>query len=137
MKATSGSNPLSALVKGADAVQLIGNLVTEVGDWVRVVNDEKTKQIRIQADAETQIAAIRRDGKLLLGYLDRSFDERRELFKQHFEALSIALKSGSTEQVAAVLGAITTLAVKSPFADLADIESIRATWTDADQAITI
>lgn len=130
-------NPLGQLVRGADALNLVNTIISEVGDWVRVVQEEQTKQAVIQAEAEVRIAAIQHDGELLLGYLDRSFDERRELFKGHFEALRLALQSGSTDQVAAILGAITTLAVKSPFEDLKDIESIRATWADSNAVIEV
>lgn len=129
--------PLGQLVRGADALNLVNAIISEVGDWVRVVQEEQTKQAVIQAETEVRIAAIQHDGELLLGYLDRSFDERQELFKGHFEALRLALQSGSTDQVAAILGAITTLAVKSPFEDLKDIQSIRATWADSNAVIEI
>lgn len=134
---TSIENAISQLSKGADALQLVNMIINEVGDWVRVIQQEQTKQALIQAEAEVRIAAIRHDSELLIDYLDKSFDERRQLFKGHFKALGVALQSGATDQVAAILGAITTLAVKSPFEDLKDIESVRATWADANAVIEV
>ncbi len=107
------------LLTGAEAVGVIKEIVGAVGEWVRTVEQGRAKRADIAAKEAATLAAIAADRDVLLTYLDRSFDERKDNFKQLFTALDDAIRNNPAA-VADVLGAITTLAVRSPFADLAD-----------------
>jgi hypothetical protein len=111
------------------AEQVLQKLMDAVRDWQETVAVEATKQQAIAAEEARWLAAIEADREILLTYLDRSFDERRENFRRLFDELDRAM-SGDTAQVADVLGAITTLAMKSPFQDLKDVDTVTANLND-------
>ena len=93
--------------------------------WQRgVINEETTKQELLRAEASARVEAIRQEGALLLGYLDRSFDVRKVLFARLLDALHLSSEAGATDEVASIAGAIISLAVKSPFADLKDVAAV-------------
>lgn len=118
---------------GLDALSAVNHLVDAVGGWIETVQVEETKRAGIDARASVLLARISAERAVVLSYLDQSFDERRDDFRRLFDALDTALL-GPTGQVAEILGAITTLALSSPFADLADrdrvLERLRDTETE-------
>jgi hypothetical protein len=118
-----------ALTTPIAAEQVLQKLMDAVRDWQETVAVEATKQQAIAAEEARWLAAIEADREILLTYLDRSFDERRENFRRLFDELDRAM-SGDTAQVADVLGAITTLAMKSPFQDLKDVDTVTANLND-------
>lgn len=119
------------LLTGADAVAVITDVIGAVEEWVQIVEQEKTKRADIAAKESATLAAIAADRDILLTYLDRSFDERKDNFDKLFAALDAAMRNDQSV-VADLLGAITTLALKSPFADLADGPSVLARLNDKD-----
>jgi len=131
------SHDVLRIVSGPDALTAVTSIVSEVGSWVRVINEEATKQELLRAEASARVEAIRQEGALLLGYLDRSFDERKVLFARLLDALHLSLEAGATDEVASIAGAIISLAVKSPFADLKDVATIRSKLADRDNVIEI
>ncbi len=124
------------LLTGAEAVGVIKEIVGAVGEWVRTVEQGRAKRADIAAKEAATLAAIAADRDVLLTYLDRSFDERKDNFKQLFTALDDAIRNNPAA-VADVLGAITTLAVRSPFADLADAPSVLARLNDKGSEWTV
>jgi hypothetical protein len=68
--------------------------------------------------------------ELLLDYLDRSFDERKENFQNLFSVVDQSIQSGNTEQLGLALAAITELAKSSPFKDLANLNTVQANLQD-------
>ncbi len=99
--------------------------------WVRVHEEEVTRRTAILAARDAAIAEIQAKSQLFMSYLERSFDERRDMFSSLFARLDVAMAQGSGD-VDAILGAITTLAAKSPFADLRDIEMVKSSLGDPD-----
>ncbi len=124
------------LLTGAEAVGVIKEIVGAVGEWVRTVEQGRAKRADIAAKEAATLAAIAADRDVLLTYLDRSFDERKDNFKQLFTALDDAIRNNPAA-VADVLGAITTLAVRSPFTDLADAPSVLARLNDKGSEWTV
>ncbi|NVJ08203.1 hypothetical protein HUW63_23545 [Myxococcus sp. AM001] len=61
----------------------------------------------------------------MLDYLDRSFDERKENFRQLFERLDTAIATNNPELTGAVLDSVLKLADSSPFKALADVAATR------------
>jgi len=98
------------------------NLVLgSVNQWMKVINEEKTKRIEIATWKQTQLEIIHIQRDFLLTTLDKTFDERRENFRRLFDNLDVALTSqngNAGEQVSEILGTITELARTSPFKDL-------------------
>jgi hypothetical protein len=119
----------AALSTPIAAEQVLQKIMGAVRDWQETVAVEATKQHAIAAEEARWLAAIEADREILLTYLDRSFDERRENFRRLFEELDRAM-SGDTAHVADVLAAITTLAMKSPFQDLKDVDTVTANLSD-------
>ncbi|MDO4718167.1 MAG: hypothetical protein Q4B08_11500 [Propionibacteriaceae bacterium] len=96
-------------------------VLASANQWVKAINEEKTKRDEIRAWERTQIEIIRVQQDFLLTALDKTFDERRENFRRLFDNLDAALISESDDagaQVSEILGAITELAQTSPFKDL-------------------
>lgn len=115
----------SDILGSSDASIVLDRMLNAVGEWQHIVETERSKRAAIEADERKWLAAIEADRQALITYLDRSFDERSENFRQLFNALdrAIATEAG---QVADVLGAIATLAMRSPFNDLKDITTVTA-----------
>ncbi|WP_303341629.1 hypothetical protein, partial [uncultured Duncaniella sp.] len=70
----------------------------------------------------TRINAI---SKLLSDYLDKTFDERSELFDNYFRVLDKAIEAGDIALMSATLGSINSLAAQSPFKNLADFSTVQ------------
>lgn len=96
-----------------------------VADCIRDVQKEKTEQARIQMAAHVDVERIRANRDVLLDYLDRSFDERKENFRQLFTRLDTAIATNNTELSGAVLDSVLKLADSSPFKALRDVSATR------------
>ena len=125
---TTPANPtnLPAALDPAATLQMI---ITSVNEWQKVAASEQTKRSAIAVEERRWLAAIDADRTALLTYLDRTFDERAENFRQLFARLDQALTTDAS-QVSEILGAITTLAIKNPFTDLNDATTITANLND-------
>lgn len=91
-----------------------------VAEAVREIAIQRTEQERLRSAAQVEIARIHAMRDLMLDYLDRCFDERRNNFETLFAQLDKATTSANLEVVVHTLEAIVTLANASPFKDLAD-----------------
>jgi hypothetical protein len=118
-------------VTGLDAMTAINQVVGAITEWVQVHETETTKRELIRAQERAVIAEIHARRELFLSYLDRSFDERQRAFHELFRALDRAMDADPAA-VASILGSITALAAKSPFADLADIDLVKSNLADPD-----
>lgn len=105
----------------AMVVDTFNLVLASANQWVKVINEEKTKRDEIRAWEQTQLEIIHVQRDFLLTALDRTFDERRENFRRLFDNLDSALNSSRDDaaaQVSEILEAITDLAQTSPFKDL-------------------
>jgi hypothetical protein len=118
-------------LRGLDAMSLATNVIEHVGEWVQLVQTETTKRAEIAAWERTTLEEIRTERAVLLDYLNRSFDERAENFRRLFDSLDTAIADRS-EKVSEVLGAITALAMKGPFADLKDVDTVTRALKNPD-----
>ena len=108
-------------------------LVDAYTEYQRVVQEEHTKRRKIAAWEKVAVAAIEQRRDVMMQFLDRSFDERAENFRQFFALADQAIASGSNDQLTAVLTSIVELAKTSPFNDLADLAKVEAALDDPDQ----
>lgn len=112
-----------------DAGLALKQVVDAAQHYLETREQEITKRAQIHAWEAMTIAEIKAKEQLFLTYLHRSFDERERNFAELFQALDKAMSSDAGD-VAHILGAITTLAAKSPFNDLHDIELVRSAYED-------
>lgn len=107
-------------------------IVEACTDYMKVAEEDRTKRREIEAWEKTTITKIKAQRDLLMEFLDRSFDERAENFRQMFDIVDRAIATGNNQQLALTLDAIVLLANSSPFKELASLSSVRAALDDPD-----
>lgn len=110
---------------------VLGEIVSLAREWIQVHEEESTKRAQIKASTDVRIAEIHARRDLFLTYLDKAFDEREHNFNGLFARLDQALATDSSA-VASILSSMTTLALKSPFADLHDPVALRTKLEDLE-----
>ena len=115
---------------------VLQEIVAAAREWVQVSQTEKTKRAQITAWERTSIKDIRARRDILMTYLERSFDERKENFNRLFDALETALEN-DRQDVSGILQTITTLAGQGPFADLQDADALAALFKSGDLNLTV
>lgn len=116
---------INTLATSTDAVTALALMGTEIAKTIQVCQIEETKRTEINARMEVEVTRINAISKLLSDYLNKTFDERAELFDNYFEVLDKAMACGDSELMAATLGSINSLAAQSPFKNLADFSSVQ------------
>jgi len=111
-------------------------IVEACTDYMKVAEEERTKRREIKAWEKTTITKINAQRDLLMEFLDRSFDERAENFRQMFDVVDRAIATGNNQQLALTLDAIVLLAKSSPFKEWASLSSVRAALDDPDHEWT-
>lgn len=107
-----------------DVTAMIGEMARQANETMRFCEEQKTIRAEIRANADVEITKINAMADMVRDYLKRSFDERAGLFDNYFSVLDKALESGDNTLVAQTLQSINSLAVSSPFKDLADIDKV-------------
>jgi hypothetical protein len=120
----------NAVYKFINPAQSIQEMVSAYTDYLKIAEEEKTKRRDIEAWEKTRIAEISAQRDLLIGYLEKSFDERAVNFHTLFAIVDSAIASGNNEQLALALNTITDLAKSSPFKDLVHLSNVRAALDD-------
>lgn len=105
-----GNNPAAQLTRALESS----------AEAVKIVAQSKVEIARIQADAKQEIAKIHALKEMLLSYLDKSFDERRENFARLFDNIDKAYADGRLDEMSVALNAMVSMAAQSPFKALAD-----------------
>jgi DNA polymerase III delta prime subunit len=104
--------------------------IKTVAECVRDIQKERTEQTRLRESARVEVERIHAMRDVLLDYLDRSFDERRDNFRQLFERLDSAIEKDNVQLAAAVLDSVVKLADASPFKALQDVAATRAALSE-------
>lgn len=137
---TAKNFPVKVVGRGVQVftnpVECLGEIVSAHTEYKKIAEQEQSKQREIESCEKTTIAKIEAQRDLLMGYLDRSFDERAENFCKLFSVVDQAIATGNNEQLALALNSITELAKSSPFKELADLASVRAKLNDPDHEWT-
>jgi hypothetical protein len=124
----SASKP--TITNALDAMEALERVVGAYKEYHIVVQQETTKREEIRARRDVELKRIRGQRELLMRYLERSFDERKENFTRLFNLADEALRQGDNAQLGQVLTSITHLAATSPFKALADMASTREALLD-------
>ncbi len=124
---------LKEFINPAECLQ---QMISAYTDYLKIAEQEKTKRREIEAWEKETITKINAQRELVIGYLDRSFDERAKNFLALFAVVDRAMESGNNEQLAHALNSITEIAKSSPFKDLANLGSVRAALDDPEHEWT-
>lgn len=129
-------------VNSAESWQYIVSVYT---DYLKLPQQENTKQGEIPAWEKETIAKINRERKLLLTYLQLWFDDHAKTFSGLIAvvdkaiglgteqnpiaqtAIPSGIASGNNKQIASALNSMIEIAKGSPFQELANLASISAT----------
>lgn len=110
--------------------QCLNDIVRAWTDYLQIAEEEKTKRHEIDAWEKVSIAEIEAKRSFLIGYLDRSFDERARNFQFLFEAVDRSIASGDNQQLGMTLNALVELAHSNPFKELTDLSKVKAALDD-------
>lgn len=116
-----------------DAVAALALMGTEIAKTVQFCQAEETKRAEINARMEVEVTRINSITKLLSDYLNKTFDERAELFDNYFSVLDKALERSDSSLVAQTLQSINLLAASSPFKDLADLNKVSSMLSEGGE----
>jgi hypothetical protein len=123
-------------VRGFEAftapAQCLNDVVQAWTEYLKIAEEEKTKRREIEKWEKITLAEIKAKRDLLIGYLERSFDERSKNFQALFQTVDQAMLSGNNQQLGLTLHAIVELAQSSPFRDLAELSAVKVALNDPD-----
>jgi hypothetical protein len=123
------------LLKRVDPTETFRMLIDAYRECANTEQVENTKRAEIRSNERVTLKEIAAKREILMTYLERTFDERRENFAQLFETLDYAIQNGKTELSASTLNSITELGKSSPFKDLASISAMREMLDDPNKQI--
>lgn len=115
------------------ALETVNKITEEVGATIRYCEEQHTRREEIAQSANVRITQINRMTELIKEYLDKTFDERGQLFDSYFSVLDRAMTDGDVELMSQTLAAINSLAVSSPFKDLADIGNVAKSLSEGSE----
>lgn len=109
-------------VKALSPTQIMGLVdgAREIVANIKEIAVQRTEQERIREQSRQEVERIHAFRDVMLDYLDRSFDERRENFQQLFARLDKAIETENVELARVTLDAVVHLADSSPFKALSD-----------------
>lgn len=120
----------------ASPTESLQQIVLAYTDYLKIAEQERTKRREIEAWEKETIAKINATRDLLMEYLDRSFDERADNFRDLFNVVDRAIAADNNEQLALALHSITEIAKSSPFKELANLASVRKALDDPNHEWT-
>lgn len=122
----------AALMTPTDAISALSIMGTEIAKAVQACQGEETKRVEIRSRMEVEVTRINAISNLLSDYLNKTFDERAELFDNYFAVLDKAIATGDSDLMAATLGSINSLAAQSPFKNLSDLSAVQQQLGQSD-----
>lgn len=122
--------PTGSSLAPLDAADVLTQVVTAYSEMKQVSTQEATKRREIEADERVQLAQIHAQQALLLDYLDKSFAERADNFRELFRQVDAARERGDSAIMGQLLESVVDLAKTSPFGDLLDLKNVEAMLAD-------
>lgn len=123
VKSIAAGNP-------AEAAQVLKRFIEVSGDVAKFTEQQKTVRKDIEAKRDSDIARIQAQKEIIMIYLEKSFDERKENFSKLFQVIDHAIANNNMQQLAMGLDSINQLAASSPFKALATLESTKEAIND-------
>ena len=123
VKSIAAGNP-------AEAAQVLKRFIEVAGDVAKFTEQQKTVRKDIEAKRDSDIARIQAQKEIIMIYLEKSFDERKENFSKLFQVIDHAIANNNMQQLAMGLDSINQRAASSPFKALATLESTKEAIND-------
>ena len=123
VKSIAAGNP-------AEAAQVLKRFIEVAGDVAKFTEQQKTVRKDIEAKRDSDIARIQAQKEIIMIYLEKSFDERKENFSKLFQVIDHAIANNNMQQLALGLDSINNLAATSPFKDLTSIQDTKNALED-------
>ena len=123
VKSIAAGNP-------AEAAQVLKRFIEVAGDVAKFTEQQKTVRKDIEAKRDSDIARIQAQKEIIMIYLEKAFDERKENFSKLFQVIDHAIANNNMQQLAMGLDSINQLAASSPFKALATLESTKEAIND-------
>ena len=123
VKSIAAGNP-------AEAAQVLKRFIEVAGDVAKFTEQQKTVRKDIEAKRDSDSARIQAQKEIIMIYLEKSFDERKENFSKLFQVIDHAIANNNMQQLAMGLDSINQLAASSPFKALATLESTKEAIND-------
>lgn len=98
--------------------RIIKNITENINETIKFCEEQKTKREEIKARTQVYISQINAQRDFLINFLDRTFDERKQLFAEYFKLLDKGLEKGDTQTMSIALQQINQLSASSPFKSL-------------------
>ncbi len=112
--------------------QCLNEVIQAWTEYLKIAEEEKSNRSEIEAWENITLAEIKVKRDFLIGYLDRSFDERAKNFQSLFQTVDRAMLGDNNQQLCLALHAIIELAKSSPFKDIVDLSTVKAALDDPD-----
>lgn len=119
--------PTSALsiLNLTDPQRLAEQMLSTWRDVIVCIEEQQTRRAEIVSREKVALQDLRDRRELLSAYLDRSFDERREVFGRLFAQADAAIAQRDPATLREIMVSVTALAATSPFRDLETLEATR------------
>lgn len=111
-------------------LNFVTSLTKQIGRVYKFCEVQETKRVNINAQRDVLIKNIESRKEIIMKYLDRSFDERKENFAKLFALVDRAVDANNNEQLALALQSINLLAAESPFKALRSVEETKKALED-------
>ena len=122
LNTASLNNSLLQVAQNPEMLNALSNVYNNTLETIRFCEQQKTQRQIITTQSNERIAEINKQRDFLLGYLDKTFDERKYQFSKYFEALDKAMAKNDIQQMALCLNGISSLASSSPFRPLLEAQ---------------
>lgn len=109
---------------------LMFSLTKKIGEVYQFCEAQETKRVNINAQRDVLIKQIEARKEIVMRYLDKSFDERKENFAKLFSLVDKAVTTHNNEQLALALQSINLLAAESPFKALQSVTATQKALED-------
>jgi hypothetical protein len=116
-----------------EAATAVNNMLAMAAEVTKFTEAQKTKRKEIEAKRDIIVKKIESQKEIILVYLEKSFDERRDNFTKLFTVVDSAIANNNMQQLALGLDSINKLASSSPFKALASLESTKLALEDKNQ----
>ncbi len=104
------------------ALESVKHYITTAGEVIKFCEIQETKRTEIESHKQQALAYIDMQKQILMTYLNKTFDERKEIFSQYFKVVDDALQKGNMDELVIGLNNINRLATSSPFKNLENVQ---------------
>lgn len=115
------------------AFSLIDSLVGHYKEMKIAIEREETLREEIRANKEIEIARIQNTTRIILDYLERSYDERKFQFENYFNLIDKALGKNDINALNVLVTGVIELSKSSPFKDIVNVAKVQKDLEDPDK----